>query len=214
MCYNFHVFPPESIATLPPFCPIEGNKWFDPIFSQWESQKNRFAVISFGKIQFLPPCIWNLPFMSVRLWRRHQRGGVEPATFRQNLELISSSRMPVHGRNNSLVQSRGLSWLTNSALVYEPKCGGKEGLRGLSQWVQLYTWSPKYKLWRSKSIFNQGFNQGGKGVRVRSQCKTKFKNVHREMVKKLKIKWYNRTILTDGSEETSRKNMLSRKIMK
>ncbi len=33
-----------------------------------------------------------------------------------------------------------LSWLTNSALVYEPKCGGSEGeLRGLSRWVQLYT---------------------------------------------------------------------------
>jgi hypothetical protein len=29
-----------------------------------ESQKNRFALIYFGKIQFLPPCIWNLPFMS------------------------------------------------------------------------------------------------------------------------------------------------------
>ncbi len=45
-----------------------------------------------------------------------------------------------------------LSWLTNSALVYEPKCGGR-GLWGLSQWVQLYTWSP-HKLWRSNSIFN------------------------------------------------------------
>ncbi len=31
-----------------------------------------------------------------------------------------------------------LSWLTNSALVYEPKCGGGE-LRGLSEWVQLCT---------------------------------------------------------------------------
>jgi hypothetical protein len=31
------------------------------------------------------------------------------------------------------------SWLTNSALVYEPKCGGGGELRGLSQWVQLYT---------------------------------------------------------------------------
>ncbi len=30
-----------------------------------------------------------------------------------------------------------LSWLTNSALVYEPNCGG--GFRGLSQRVQLYT---------------------------------------------------------------------------
>ncbi len=56
--------PPESVATLPPFSPIEGQKWFDQISSQWESQKNRFALIYFGKIQFLPPCIWNLPFMS------------------------------------------------------------------------------------------------------------------------------------------------------
>ncbi len=31
------------------------------------------------------------------------------------------------------------SWLTNSALVYEPKCGGRGELRGISQWVQLYT---------------------------------------------------------------------------
>jgi hypothetical protein len=35
--------PSESIATLPPFCPIEGHKWFDQISNQWESQKNRFA---------------------------------------------------------------------------------------------------------------------------------------------------------------------------
>ncbi len=33
-----------------------------------------------------------------------------------------------------------LSWLTNVALVYEPKCGGRGvELRGLCQWVQLYT---------------------------------------------------------------------------
>ncbi len=58
----------ESVATLPPFGTIEGQKWFDQISSQWESQKNRFALIYFGKIQFLPPCIWNLPFMSYSLW--------------------------------------------------------------------------------------------------------------------------------------------------
>jgi hypothetical protein len=57
-------YSPESVATLPPFSPIEGQKWFDQISSQWESQKNRFALIYFGKIQFLLPCIWNLPFMS------------------------------------------------------------------------------------------------------------------------------------------------------
>jgi hypothetical protein len=54
----------ESVATVPPFSPIEGQKWFIQISSQWESQKNRFALIYFGKIQFLPPCIWNLPVMS------------------------------------------------------------------------------------------------------------------------------------------------------
>ncbi len=59
---------PESVATLPPFGTMEGQKWFDQISSQWESQKKRFALIYFGKIQFLPPCIWNLPFMSYSLW--------------------------------------------------------------------------------------------------------------------------------------------------
>ncbi len=42
-------------------------KWFFQISSQWESQKNRFAFISFGKIQFLPPCIWYLPFVAIFL---------------------------------------------------------------------------------------------------------------------------------------------------
>ncbi len=58
----------ESIAMLPPFGPLEEHKWIDQISSQWESQKKRFALIFFGKIQFLPPCNWNLPFMSYRLW--------------------------------------------------------------------------------------------------------------------------------------------------
>ncbi len=46
-------------------------------------------------------------------------------------------------------------WLTNSALVYEPKYeGGGVWLRGLSQWEQLCTWNPN-KFWRStNSIFN------------------------------------------------------------
>ncbi len=44
--------------------------------------------------------------------------------------------------------------LTNSALVYEPKCGGKgAGVQGLSQLVQLCTCSP-IKLWISNSIFD------------------------------------------------------------
>ncbi len=45
------------------------------------------------------------------------------------------------------------SWLTISAILYEPKCGGKrEGSQPMST-VQLCTWSPN-KLWRSNSIFN------------------------------------------------------------
>jgi hypothetical protein len=65
---NLHLKTSESVATLPPFGPIEGQKWFDRISSQWESQKNRFALIYFGKIRFLPPCVWNIPFMSYSLW--------------------------------------------------------------------------------------------------------------------------------------------------
>ncbi len=64
----------DSIATLPPFGPIEGHKWFFQISSQWESQKNLFAFISSGKIQFLLRCIWDLPFMSYRLWSQLVRG--------------------------------------------------------------------------------------------------------------------------------------------
>ncbi len=57
----------ESVATLPPFVPIEGQKWFFQISIQWESQKKRFVFIFFGKIQFLPACICR-PFMSYYLW--------------------------------------------------------------------------------------------------------------------------------------------------
>ena len=60
---------------LPPFGPIEGHKWFDQISSEWESQKNRGALIYFGKIQFLPTCIWNLSFMSYCLGRSQMQGG-------------------------------------------------------------------------------------------------------------------------------------------
>jgi hypothetical protein len=41
------------------------------------------------------------------------------------------------GHSHQGVTKRCLSWLTNSTFVYEPKWGW--GLRGLSQWVQLYT---------------------------------------------------------------------------
>ncbi len=34
----------ESIATLPPFGPRKGHKWFDQISSQWESQKSHSSL--------------------------------------------------------------------------------------------------------------------------------------------------------------------------
>ncbi len=79
----------ESEATLPPFGPKEGQKWFDRISSQWESQKNRFALIYFGKIRFLPPCIWNIPFVTYSL-------SVNLATFhlflKTNEQMIATTR--------------------------------------------------------------------------------------------------------------------------
>ncbi len=57
----------------------------------------------------------------------------------------------LHGRQGVTKRCR-LSWLTNSALVYEPKwgCGVNCGASAISTAVHR---SPK-KLWRSNSIFN------------------------------------------------------------
>ncbi len=46
-----------------------------------------------------------------------------------------------------------LSWLTNSALVYEPICGGRGGLAGSQPMSTAVHRSPN-KLWRSNSVFN------------------------------------------------------------
>jgi hypothetical protein len=53
-----------------------------------------------------------------------------PSLYSINIYLTKSTIQGVTNRCR-------LSLLTNSALVYEPKGGG--GMRGLSQWVQLYT---------------------------------------------------------------------------
>ncbi len=42
-------------------------------------------------------------------------------------------------RHKGVTKRCRLAWRTNSALVYEPNCGGGGELRGLSQWVKLYT---------------------------------------------------------------------------
>jgi hypothetical protein len=93
---------------------------------------------------------------------------------------------------------RRLSWLTNSALVYEPKCRGMGGggwLRGLSQWVQLCTWRPN-KFWRSmmsvqefvvhsratvllfKRVYNVLFPQFEENFPRRASVNTLYKYMH------------------------------------
>ncbi len=47
-----------SIATLPPFGPIKGHNGFSKFFPHF-LHRNRFAFISFNKLQFLPPyTVW------------------------------------------------------------------------------------------------------------------------------------------------------------
>jgi hypothetical protein len=57
------------------------------------------------------------------------------------LELLENynSSASLKGWNHVITKRCRLSLLTNSALVYEPKCGGRGELRGLSQWIQLNT---------------------------------------------------------------------------
>ncbi len=69
---------------------------------------------------------------------------------RQRRRTGGELRISLRYRPSKSVLSRGsqkdvdfLGCLTNSVLVFEFKCGKGEGLRGLSQWVQLYTMEPK-----------------------------------------------------------------------
>jgi hypothetical protein len=50
------------------------------------------------------------------------------------------------GKMPGVTKNCRLSWLTNSTLVYEPKCRGRRGVAGggLSQWAQLYTGAQIY----------------------------------------------------------------------
>ncbi len=134
----------EPIATLPPFGPIEGQKWFDQISSQWESQKNRFALIYFGKIQFLPPFIWNLPFMSHGLWGRRcrkrylkmveqdQRSLMNPSSWQFGKEELNLTTKPVnrpsYGRRTHLTRpTRCNVWFGTSPPSWRP-WEAKQGL--------------------------------------------------------------------------------------
>ncbi len=57
------------------------------------------------------------------------------------------------GPNQGVTKRCRLSWLTNSALVYEPKCGGRVGVAGSQPMSTAVHRSPN-KLCRSNSIFS------------------------------------------------------------
>ncbi len=59
----------------------------------------------------------------------------------------------VNSQNQRATKRFRLSWLTNSALVYEPKCGGWDFGVSVNEFSCMCTWSPN-ELWRSNSIFN------------------------------------------------------------
>ncbi len=55
---------------------------------------------------------------------------------------VHCSPLFLHGQDQGVTKKSHLSWLTNSALVYEPKYRerrGEGGLRDVSQRIQLYT---------------------------------------------------------------------------
>ncbi len=55
-------------------------------------------------------------------------------------------------RDQGVTKRMCLSWLTNSTLVYEPKCGGRWGVAGSQPMSTAVNRSPN-KLWKSNSIF-------------------------------------------------------------
>jgi hypothetical protein len=68
-----------------------------------------------------------------------------------NLHGRKVSRVPWEARGQGVTKRCRLSWLTNSALVYEPKCGGSCGVSANE--YSCFHRSPN-KLWRSNSIFH------------------------------------------------------------
>ncbi len=67
-------------------------------------------------------------------------------------EINTAGLVLKYRKNQGVTKRCRLSWQTNSALVYEPKCKGLGGGGGVSQPMSSRTWSPN-KLWRSNSIF-------------------------------------------------------------
>jgi hypothetical protein len=121
---------------------------FDFLKRLWES-----AEISCDNPLKTPFSAWNAFFsikcMKTGLFRKLLPVGLTPSTRRyMHTNLLDINYISTRGSQRDVVY---LCW------PIAPKCGGV-GLRGLSQWVRLCTWSPN-KIWRSNSIFNLWFQQ-------------------------------------------------------
>jgi hypothetical protein len=101
-------------------------------FGKTEAWVGRFCVIREMELTLHWPKIWRLHMKTVQQAR--------------NYCFLSPSRPGGYKKMSSHL-------LTNSAIIYEPKCGGRSGFLPMSTTVHR---SPK-KLWRSNSIFNFWF---------------------------------------------------------
>jgi hypothetical protein len=72
-------------------------------------------------------------------WRRVQQCPGRSLCFTQLHPHTENIHSQVLSRKQGITNRCCPSWLTNSTLVYEHKCGGRGELRSLSQCVKLYT---------------------------------------------------------------------------
>ncbi len=100
------------------------------------------------------------------IWGRVGGSSVQPTAVREAPPTFPAQPMtgnPISSRTppslpiqQGVTKRRRLSWLTNSAIVYEPKCGVGGGGGSCRVSVNEYscTQESPNKLWRSNSIFN------------------------------------------------------------
>ncbi len=112
--YTVHSVSSESIATLPPFGPIEGHKWFDQISSQWTAQKNPVCIDLFRQNPVFTSLHLKYPVHALRplFWTPCIQRDAVPGRISLYLNYGFSMHFPVHctlyssaryGENLSLV---------------------------------------------------------------------------------------------------------------
>ncbi len=91
------------------------------------------------------------PKDSVRHSRKVQPPQSPNMTVKLPCTLVRCHESAINGNSRGVTKTYRQSWLTNSALVYEPKCGGRGRVAGSQPMCTAVHRSPN-KLWRSNSI--------------------------------------------------------------